>query len=187
MGGILYDVEDRHVRTIISDAYDPEKIYAAGDYCIRDNTLYKCTEETTDVWNSTSWEATNVGNEFVGVTNSLNAIGAMQTTNNDESFACASNTTTRFCPLTLTKGVYVLIVNTAISNVTKEGDVTVSIANASYSGRQGARMVVGKNSYLSTLGFVYVPDTKNVEIAVWQNSGAEITAVTNKLMALKIK
>ncbi len=72
MGGVLHDVEDRHVRAIISDAYDPAKSYAVGDYCIRDNTLYKCIEETTDVWNSTSWEATNVGNEFSGLTNSLN-------------------------------------------------------------------------------------------------------------------
>ena len=33
--------------------------------------LYRCIEATTDVWNSTSWEATNVGNEIVELTNSL--------------------------------------------------------------------------------------------------------------------
>lgn len=72
MGGIIHDIEDMHARAITSDEYDPTKSYVVGDYCIRENVLYRCIEDTTDVWNSTSWEATNVGKEITQVTDSLN-------------------------------------------------------------------------------------------------------------------
>ena len=52
----------------ISNEYDPTETYNAGDYCIYDDTLYKCnTNATTGVWDANKWDATNVGEELVNV------------------------------------------------------------------------------------------------------------------------
>ena len=50
---------------MISDAYNPENVYDAGDICIYGNTLYKCnTDDTTGVWNAAKWSKTTVAGEL---------------------------------------------------------------------------------------------------------------------------
>lgn len=53
---------------MIGDEYDSTATYNAGDYCIYDDTLYKCnTNATTGAWNANKWDATNVGEELTNL------------------------------------------------------------------------------------------------------------------------
>lgn len=52
------------VQAPISDQYDSTKTYAVGDYCIYNNTLYRCTGATTGAWNSSKWSAIKITNEL---------------------------------------------------------------------------------------------------------------------------
>ncbi|MCI8597925.1 MAG: hypothetical protein HFJ10_05725 [Lachnospiraceae bacterium] len=52
----------------MSDEFDTTKAYAVGDYCIRENVLYKfTTSKETGEWDSTKVERTTVGGELEGV------------------------------------------------------------------------------------------------------------------------
>lgn len=48
--------------TVVSDIYDSTKTYAVGDYCIYENTLYKCITAitTAESFNSNKWRQTNI-------------------------------------------------------------------------------------------------------------------------------
>ena len=50
----------------VSDAYNPASTYLKGDYCIYNNTLYRCTTEitTAEAWNAAHWTATTVAKEI---------------------------------------------------------------------------------------------------------------------------
>ena len=60
VGGNEYDISDPKAREMISEAYDQAKQYAAGNFCINNNKLYKCTSATTGVWDATKWKETNL-------------------------------------------------------------------------------------------------------------------------------
>ena len=51
---------------MISDAYDPTKTYAVGDYCIYNNTLYRCNTAitTAEAWTAAHWTATSIASEL---------------------------------------------------------------------------------------------------------------------------
>ena len=51
---------------MITDAYSSLQTYAVGDYCIYENTLYKCTTaiSTAEAWNSAHWTAVTVTDEI---------------------------------------------------------------------------------------------------------------------------
>lgn len=54
------------VNDYLGDVYDSSKTYAVGDYCIYENTLYKCTVEitTAEVFDSSKWKKTSVDKEI---------------------------------------------------------------------------------------------------------------------------
>ena len=58
---------------VISDEYNDHTAYAIGDYCIYENTLYKCNTAITpyEVWDSTHWDACQVGTELSAVSTNL--------------------------------------------------------------------------------------------------------------------
>ena len=60
----------------ISDKYDSSKTYAVGDYCIYNDTLYKCKTAVTSAeeFDSSKWEATNCGKELVALNSNLTII-----------------------------------------------------------------------------------------------------------------
>ena len=64
-------VTSQDIHNIVSDVYDNTKTYSVGDYCIKDNMLYKCNTEITEAeeFDSSKWDATTCGSEF----NSLNS------------------------------------------------------------------------------------------------------------------
>ena len=51
---------------MITDAYSSSSTYEVGDYCIYENTLYKCTTaiSTAEAWNSAHWTATTIATEL---------------------------------------------------------------------------------------------------------------------------
>lgn len=62
---------------LVSDAFNDTRTYAVGEYCIHNNTLYRCTTaiQTPGAWDITDWQATNVGNELSTLnSNMLNLI-----------------------------------------------------------------------------------------------------------------
>lgn len=50
----------------IADAYDATATYSVGDYCIYNNTLYKCNTaiSTAEAWNSNHWTSTVIADEL---------------------------------------------------------------------------------------------------------------------------
>lgn len=50
------------------DLYDSSVIYNEGDYCIYNNTLYKCnTNNTTGTWNAQYWDITSIADELANL------------------------------------------------------------------------------------------------------------------------
>ena len=54
------------VQTPISDQYDPTQTYDVGDYCIYNNTLYRCNTAitTAEAWTAAHWTATSIASEL---------------------------------------------------------------------------------------------------------------------------
>ena len=52
----------------VADAYSSSATYAVGDYCIYNNTLYKCSTAitTAEAWTPAHWTATTVADELHG-------------------------------------------------------------------------------------------------------------------------
>ena len=65
VGGTQYDVCDTVTRTAVSDEFSTGETYAAGDYCIYNNTLYKFTAaKSAGAWDGSKAEATQIGEEL---------------------------------------------------------------------------------------------------------------------------
>lgn len=62
------------VKDMIADEYDTTATYNAGDFCIHENTLYKCTATTTGLWDSSKWVLTSAGDEIKANTSAIEAI-----------------------------------------------------------------------------------------------------------------
>ena len=66
---------------VISDEYDDYTAYSVGDYCIHENTLYKCNTDITpyEVWDPTHWDACTVGEEIAAANSDIAALNASLT------------------------------------------------------------------------------------------------------------
>lgn len=51
------------VKDMISDEYDTTTTYNAGDFCIHENALYKCTATATGLWDNSKWVLTSASDE----------------------------------------------------------------------------------------------------------------------------
>lgn len=53
----------------ITDAYDPTATYDVGDYCIYNNTLYKCASAiaVAEPWTAAHWTATDIATELAAI------------------------------------------------------------------------------------------------------------------------
>ena len=60
-------------KDIVSDEYSATNTYAVGDYCIRENVLYKCKTAITtgEAFDSNKWIQTTCGTEFRGLNSNL--------------------------------------------------------------------------------------------------------------------
>ena len=56
---IIGAVNEVH-NSIGADVYDSSSSYVVGDYCIYNNTLYRCKSATSGAWDSTKWEAKTI-------------------------------------------------------------------------------------------------------------------------------
>ncbi len=71
INGVIADIKDD-----ISDEYSAAATYAVGDYCIYNNTLYKCITaiNTPEEWDATKWESAQVSNVLRQLSSSLKVV-----------------------------------------------------------------------------------------------------------------
>ena len=85
-------------RSMLSDAYSAAKSYAVGDYCIHDNTLYKCnTAISSEAWTEAHWTETSISSENVALTNSVNTLNSnltLTTSTANSAYTKATNAAT---------------------------------------------------------------------------------------------
>ena len=64
-------------KDIVSDEYSATNTYAVGDYCIRENVLYKCKTAITtgEAFDSNKWVQTTCGTEVAELNSNLDVIG----------------------------------------------------------------------------------------------------------------
>lgn len=56
VSGHRYDICDANMRAAVTDEYDVLTAYTMGDFCIFNNVLYRCLEDTTGAWQEEKWE-----------------------------------------------------------------------------------------------------------------------------------
>lgn len=63
---------------VISDEYDDYTSYSIGDYCIHENTLYKCNTDITpyEEWDDTHWDACTIGEEIAAANSDITTISS---------------------------------------------------------------------------------------------------------------
>lgn len=68
--GIIYAIPTGvDTSDLIAVEYDSTDSYAAGDYCIYQGDLYRCTASTTGIWDSSKWSQTVVMDEVSDAVN----------------------------------------------------------------------------------------------------------------------
>lgn len=68
---VVSDIDD--VKAMISDAYDNTATYAVGDYCIYNDTLYRCTTaiSTPEDFNPAHWTETSIDAEIAAANSAI--------------------------------------------------------------------------------------------------------------------
>ena len=71
--GNVLSIVDYEARNIIAPAYNTNKTYTVGEYCIYNNKMYKCitSVDTPGSFNPNSWLETTNSDELSGLTSSL--------------------------------------------------------------------------------------------------------------------
>lgn len=80
----------------ISDKYDSSKTYSVGDYCIYNDTLYKCKTQITSAeeFDSSKWEPTNCGKEFEVLNSNLTELQSVDITPVSNNYAAVNTSST---------------------------------------------------------------------------------------------
>lgn len=60
-------IERLKKNTGATEEYNSEASYLAGDYCLYQNMLYKCVQETSGEWNPACWQQTSALEEIEGL------------------------------------------------------------------------------------------------------------------------
>lgn len=78
----------------LGDAYSAEDTYAIGDYCIQNNTLYKCNTaiDTPEEWTEGHWDATTVAAELDELNQNIGNLIKITTVNTTVSLTAGTNT-----------------------------------------------------------------------------------------------
>ncbi len=147
-------------KDVISDKYDSSKTYSVGDYCIYNDTLYKCKTAVTSAeeFDSSKWEATNCGKELVALNSNLSPIGVVKTVAAPSATTLSTASDTEVFSMELDAGVYILI------------------------GRLGYNITISKISIVVD-GSVYVMDTPNSNSAILVKSFTLQNSVSVSLRA----
>lgn len=64
--GNNYNLKDYSLFNIIGEQYNSSKSYAVGDYCIYQDQIYKCIDNTTGSFNSEKWMIVVITDELGG-------------------------------------------------------------------------------------------------------------------------
>lgn len=158
----------------ISDKYDSSKTYAVGDYCIYNDTLYKCKTAVTSAeeFDSSKWEATNCGKELVALNSNLTGIKTIDgvtalSANSEMQLVCANN---------IENGKYLVIFMYAFEANT-QGQITLSDMTSS------GYTTDGINNYVQVCNFVQVTDNK-VTVTLFSKSNQSNRSWKTKLIRL---
>ena len=83
-------------KDVISDKYDSSKTYSVGDYCIYNDTLYKCKTQITSAeeFDSSKWEPTNCGKEFEVLNSNLTELQSVDITPVSNNYAAVNTSGT---------------------------------------------------------------------------------------------
>lgn len=68
---------------IIADEYDSSVLYSVDQYCIYENSLYKCIAITSGTWDSSAWSKVIIGDELLSKANRMVMLSYGTSTWND--------------------------------------------------------------------------------------------------------
>ena len=79
--GGVYAAITESLDNTIADAYSSSATYAVDDYCIYNNTLYKCNTAitTAEAWTPAHWTATSITEEFIPTSDVVNNLTSTAT------------------------------------------------------------------------------------------------------------
>ena len=86
MYGQIYDIEDASARSLIANKYNAENQYSSGDFCIYNNSLYKCVSNTTGSWDSTAWSQTTITDNLDGGSSGGGGNATLETTDTEFNY-----------------------------------------------------------------------------------------------------
>ena len=160
----------------IGDAYNPNNSYAAGDYCIYENTLYKCTGATSGAWDSTKWTAVTIADEIGRIDTALSgkADKAVITNISTISDTVSSSTDTDVYSVSLNKGVYIFNGSTLWkASGTAQGLTMISILGTDTL-TQNLEYTVGWCVENLTCTFAVTTDNTTFKIRLYQTTGSNV-------------
>ena len=132
---------------VVTDIYDSTKTYAVGDYCIKDNVLYRCTTaiSTAEEWNAAHWIATTIEGELKGKCQKSHATSAT-------TYGVGTGSNYGHCK--------------TINNLTKSSYVNGEALSA-YQGKVLKEMI-DKHSIFCKLPSEIITTTSYTNISTWQ-------------------
>ena len=124
-----------YIYTNLGDAYSAAATYAVGDYCIYNNTLYKCITaiNTPEEWDATKWESAQVSNVLRQLNSSLSDITS--TLENTPQIIYISYTLNNSGTVTVNSPVLVNISSLTSGKITSASQIKgISLVSAGGSG-----------------------------------------------------
>ena len=113
----------KRIRNNQADEYSETKTYAVGDYCIYNNTLYKCTKavSTAGPFTASSWKQTTVASEIDSLYTNLAALQELRFFSITPYFNVGHTTSQA---ITANGNTYIFFpdINNAIFEVANSGD-----------------------------------------------------------------
>ena len=179
------------VAGIEADKYKNTQTYAKGDYCIYNNTLYKCTTAiaTPEEWTAGHWTATRIASELTSVNNSLTQYARYDDFEHSSPTGTSvpTATVTEIASKTITEtGTYLVFgfhewsasVNAVYQDSITIGGSTFSDRNLSMSNGGGHTMFV--------MWRVNVTTPTTIKYQTYQASGSTQTTKYNRFSVVKI-
>lgn len=117
VGGNEYDICDAKTRAMVSDEYDPEGDYVAGDLCIHDNKLHEAKGPTTGAWDSTKWEGRTLAEVLKSQNSKIEGLSSrlIQTQIFDGTVTCEANVQKNITNYTVPDGYTLMCFDIQIS------------------------------------------------------------------------
>lgn len=170
---------------LVSDEYDATSAYAKGDYCIYNNTLYKCTTAIAtggEAWNASHWSATKCDSELSELKGTLANKEWTRILNETASSRNYDETKSIDTGKLFSQYSELMFVMMNANNLRIMGTTIVPVGAF----QNGAVYVLGAGDigadYLYNAVFIYASDS-TVEIAIGAKSGNPIASYVFRIYA----